>query len=126
MIMVVQAETAPENENAFEVIQVPAKLPDEIIKNDSFLAIESNLNKLEDKVVITARSMLSMTNELKTQIFEIQRLEKNIIEMHEFMVVQNERISDLEKQVGELKNLRIEKKANKNNSKGFWARLFSW
>ena len=117
--MVVQA--FEQNDKPIEIIQIPEGIPKEIIENDSLLTIESNLNKLEDKLVITARSVLSLTNEMKIQLYEIERLEKTILGMHEYMVKQNFRIDDLEKQIEE-----IESKEDKEGFiKGLWSRLFS-
>ena len=88
-------QTTQKDGDTVEVIAVPEVLPNEIVENDSLLALESNVNKLEDKLLITARGVLNMSKELKTQIHEIGRLEEAIIDQHEFMVEQNERIIHL-------------------------------
>ena len=124
--MVVQTDTVSKNEDAIELIEIPENLPKEIIENDSLLALETNLNHLEDKVVVAARSLLSLTTEMKTQITEIERLENNVICMHDFISTQNDRIFELEKQVEEIHNTKIEIRTMKiKPSTGFWSKLFS-
>ncbi len=120
--MVVQA--VEQKDEPIEFIDIPDSIPNEIIENDSLLTIESNMNKLEDKIVITARSVLSLTREIKSQLFEIERLEKSILSMHNYMVDQSLRIEGLETEV---ENLCVnQSKINeKEPGRGFWARLFS-
>jgi hypothetical protein len=119
LFMVVQE--LKQNEKPIEIIKIPKRIPREIIENDSLLTVESNLNKLEDKLVITARSVLSLTNEMKIQLYEIERLEKTILNMHEYMVSQNFRIDDLEKQIEETQS----QEDDQGIIKGLWSRLFS-
>ena len=122
--MVVQAVS--EKDEAIEFIEIPEELPEEIIEHDLLLALESNMIKLEDKMGVTARSVLSMTHELKTQIYEIERLEKTIVNMHDFMVEQNDRIFQLEEQLEEI-NIKhtTQEREHSAKQKGFWTRLFS-
>ena len=108
LFMVVQ--TVERKEEAVEFIQIPEKIPKEIIENDSLLTLESNLNKVEDKLVITARSVLSITSEMKLQLFEIERLEKSILSMHDYMVRQSSRIEYLEKKFKEMNEQNESKK----------------
>jgi hypothetical protein len=119
--MVVQA--IEHKEEPIDYIQIPDKIPEEIIENDSFLTIESNMNKLEDKLVITARSVLSITSEMKFQLFEIERLEKTIIGMHDYMLRQNLKIEELQNQLTEFRSEFDEQ--NQESERGFWAKLFS-
>lgn len=119
--MVVQAVS--ENVEPIELIEIPEKLPSEIIEHDSLLMIESNLNDLEDKVQVTAKSLLSMSYELKTQITEITRLENAVLNMHEFIGAQNDKIMKLEDNCKDLQNS-VDDMENKSKA-GFWARIFS-
>jgi septal ring factor EnvC (AmiA/AmiB activator) len=121
IIMVVQAVS--ENVEPIELIEIPEKLPSEIIEHDSFLMIESNLNDLEDKVQVTAKSLLSMSYELKTQITEITRLENAVLNMHEFIGAQNDKIMKLEDNYKKLQNSEDER--IKKSKAGFWERLFN-
>ena len=107
-------------------IQIPNKVPNEILENASLLVLEKGLNNLEDRLVITARNVLGMNYELKTQINEISRLEKAIVNMHEYMVLQQDKIENLESQVENLRTVY----ENTNPTKeipgpGFWTRFFS-
>ncbi len=122
--MVVQ--TVQEKKKAINYVKIPTKIPKEIIENDSLMVLEKGLNKLEDRITITARTVLSMNYELKTQIHEIDRLESAIVSMHEFIIKQQDKIYQLEEEVHTLKNFA------KNNFEtqtepqtGFWSRLFS-
>ena len=117
--MVVQAVQT--DNKAIEYIDIPNRVPDEIIENDSLLTIESNMNKLEDRLVLTARSVIGITNEIKIQLFEIERLEKTILSMHRYMVNQSDRILKLEEELEEINNP-IEKKSKRNVfGRGIWA-----
>jgi hypothetical protein len=120
LIMVVQAIS--KKEEPIEFIEIPENLPNEVFENDSLLTIESNINKLEDKVVLTARSLLGITNEMKIQLFEIERLEKTIISMHEYMVRQSDRITKLEEDMDNKQNKR---KFKFKFGTGFLAKMFS-
>lgn len=111
-----------QEEKQIDYIEIPSKIPDEIIENDSLLAIEENMNKIEDKVVLTARSLLKITNEMKIQLFEIERLEKTIISMHEYMVRQNNRLEKLEEN---LEDQQTKQKSKFKIGTGFWGRIFS-
>jgi hypothetical protein len=121
--MVVQAIQHNQKEEPIELIEIPESLPYEIIEHDSLLTIESNMNKLEDKVVLTARSLLKLTTEMKIQLFEIERLEKTIISMHEYMVRQSQRIEELE---GDVDDVRAKQKPKSlfNFNESVWAKLF--
>ena len=119
--MVVQTVDIEQKEDPIEYIHIPEKIPEEIIENDSLLTIESNLNKLEDKVVLTARNVLGLTNEMKIQLFELERIEKAMVNMHEYMLSQNKKIVELQNQVTDLEL----KNEENHQERGFWARLFS-
>ena len=122
--MVVQ--TLSDKKKYIKYIQIPRKVPKEIIENDSLLVLEKGLNKLEDRMVITARTVLGMNYELKTQINEISRLEKAVISMHEYMVLQQDKIENLESQVENLQKPSVSTNPiAESPSPGFWARLFS-
>ncbi len=110
------------HDGAIAFIDIPNSIPNEIVENDSLLAIEESMNKLEDKVVLTARSLLKMTNEMKIQLFEIERLEKTIISMHKYMVRQSERIENLESNLETIIN---KPKSRFKIGTGFWAKIFS-
>jgi hypothetical protein len=116
-----QEHKLEKRDGAIKYIDIPSNIPNEVIENDSLLAIEDSMNKLEDKVVLTARSLLKMTNEMKIQLFEIERLEKTIIGMHKYMVRQNHRIEILE---SDLENIKNKPKSRFKLGTGFWAKLF--
>lgn len=122
-IMVVQ--TTQKEAAAFNYVQIPQKVPKEILENDSLLILEKDLNTLEDRVVITARTVLGMNYELQTQIKEIVRVENAITSMHEFMMQQQHKIDKLEKEVTKLKKTKFSMGTDNNPESGFWARLFS-
>jgi hypothetical protein len=122
-------QTIERKEEPIAFIQIPDRIPQEIIENDSLLTLESNLNKVEDKLVITARSVLGITSEMKIQLFEIERLEKTILSMHDYMVRQSSRIEYLENQVKEIiekdeKNEKDQRDEKKSFGKGFFNKLF--
>jgi hypothetical protein len=121
--MVVQ--TTQKEAAAFNYVQIPQKVPKEILENDSLLILEKDLNTLEDRVVITARTVLGMNYELQTQIKEIVRVENAISSMHEFMMQQQHKIDKLEKEVTKLKKTKFSMGTDNNPESGFWARLFS-
>ena len=87
------------------------------------LTIESNMNKLEDKVVLTARSLLKLTTEMKIQLFEIKQLKKTIINIHKYIVRQSERIDELE---GDIDDVRAKQKPKSlfNINESVWSKLF--
>jgi uncharacterized coiled-coil DUF342 family protein len=125
IIMVVQ--TVQQKEQAINYVKIPTKVPKEIIENDSLLVLEKSMNKFEDRLTITARTVLGMNYELKTQIFEIDRLEKAITSMHEFIVTQQSKIESLETQVNDLQkvNGKFYPKIKNVSTTGFWSRIFS-
>ena len=118
--MVVQAVS--ENETEIPYIEIPENVPSTVIENDTLLALEASINKIEDKVVLTARSLLGISSEMKAQLFEIERLERTIVSMHDYMVDQYDRISVLEDKFGSLQNDELDQMEPKQ---GFWAKLFS-
>lgn len=123
--MVVQ--TVQKKEQAINYVKIPTKVPKEIIENDSLLVLEKSVNTLEDRLTITARTVLGMNYELKTQIYEIDRLEKAITSMHEFIVTQQSIIESLETQVNGLQkaNGKYNSKIKNVPTTGFWSRIFS-
>jgi uncharacterized coiled-coil protein SlyX len=123
-IMAVQA--IQQQNDAVNIVQIPTKVPKEVIENEGLMALEKSVNKLEDRVVITAKTVLGINTELKNQIFEIDRIEETITSMHEFMVFQQEKIERLEFEVSKIKRMKSESNDETFDSKpGFWARLFS-
>jgi uncharacterized coiled-coil protein SlyX len=123
-IMVVQTTT--KSKKAIDYVQIPTKIPKEIIENDSLLILEKSLHKLEDRVMITGKTVLGINNELKTQINEIDRIEKAIMSMHEFITSQQVHIENLENQVQHLyKSKGLEFETENLEKPGFWARIFS-
>lgn len=124
MIMVVQS--VQEKIKTINYVKIPERIPKEIIQNDSLLVLEKGLNKLEDRLVLTVKTVLGMNNEVKTQIYEIDRLENAISSMHEILVQQHDRIQKLEDQVEVLqRNGENRYQADNLSATGFWARLFS-
>jgi restriction system protein len=96
LVMVVQTRTIAENAGSINVIEVPESLPNEVFENESILILESKLRKLENKIVVTAQSILNLITELKTHTTAIDRFENYYISMRELVVSQNDRIDDLE------------------------------
>ena len=122
-IMVVQSVQS--KNDAIDYVHIPTKIPKEVIENDSLLVLEKSLNRLEDRVLITARTVLGINDELKNQIDEIDRVEKVIITIHEFLVHQHLKIEDLEAQLNELKQKNIESPSKNGDRYRFWKRIFS-
>ena len=121
VVQALQKQNEPVN-----IVQIPADVPKEVVENEELLALEKSMNKLEDRVVITARTVLGINNELKNQIFEIDRIEETITSMHEFMVFQHQKIELLEFEMSKIKRIKAEDNETTTESKpGFWARLFS-
>ena len=102
--MVVQ--TIIEKSEAIDVVDIPDKMPPELLENDSLLLLEKDLNKLENRISLTARTVLGMNKEMQTQIFEIDRIENAITSMHDFIVEQQSRIEQLETDVERIRNSR--------------------
>ncbi len=122
-IMVVQ--TLQNNETTINYVQIPKKIPKEIIENDSLMVLEKSLNKLESRVMITAQTVLGINTELKTQIIEIDRIEKTILNMHEYIIQQHDKIENLEHQ---MQNLKKNQKSINNEFEqktGFWRKIFT-
>ncbi|WP_455392768.1 hypothetical protein [[Eubacterium] cellulosolvens] len=122
--MVVQ--TTQQQEQSFNFVQIPNEIPGEILENDSLLVLEKGLNQLEDRLIVTARSVLGLNTELQTQLTEIDRLESAIISMHEFITLQQQKIEALELQVANLKNSEMRNSIDSSDNKWsrFWSRLF--
>ena len=120
VVQTIQNQTVGSN-----FVQIPPNVPNEILENDSLLVLEKGLNQLEDRVILTARIVLAMNYELKTQIKEINRAEDAIISIHELMLQQHNRIDYLEKQVKDLKSTKTSKDTNHDPKPSLWARLFS-
>jgi len=97
LFMVVQTRTIAENEGSIELIEIPESFPNNVIENDSILILESKLRKLENKIIVTAQSILNLIAEQKTHASEIERLEDYYVSMRELVVSQNDRIDELEK-----------------------------
>jgi len=95
--MVVQTRTIAENEGPIEFIEIPKSLPNNVIGNDSILILDSKLRKLENKIIVTAQSILNLIAEQKTHASEIERLGDYYVSMRELVVSQNDRIEELER-----------------------------
>ena len=95
--MVVQTRTITDNEDAIELIEIPENLPNNVIEDESIVNLESKVKKLENNIAITAKSLLSYINELKTHNSEIEQLKCNYVSMRDFVVSQNDGIIELEK-----------------------------
>ena len=104
IIMVVQ--TITEKSEAIDIVDIPEEMPPELLENDSLLLLEKDLNKLENRISLTARTVLGMNKEMQTQIFEIDRIENAITSMHDFIVEQQVRIEQLETDVERIRNTR--------------------
>ena len=100
--MVVQ--TLTEKSEAIDIVDIPEEMPPEVLENDSLLLLEKDLNKLENRISLTARTVLGMNREMQTQIFEIDRIENSITSMHDFIVEQQVRIEQLETDVERISN----------------------
>jgi hypothetical protein len=110
IIMVVQ--TITKKSEAIDVVDIPDEMPPELLENDSLLLLEKDLNKLENRISLTARTVLGMNKEMQTQIFEIDRIENAITSMHDFIVGQQVRIEQLEIDVDRFKNAKQFRKGN--------------
>ena len=104
IIMVVQ--TITEKSAAIDIVDIPEEMPAELLENDSLLLLEKDLNKLENRISLTARTVLGMNREMQTQIFEIDRIENAITSMHDFIIEQQGRINQLEIDVEQIRNNR--------------------
>ena len=122
-IMVVQA--IRQEEDSINFVQIPNGTPSEIIEQDGLLVLEKSMHKLEDRMMVTARTVLGMNTELKTQIYEIDRIEKTLVSMHEFMVMQQDKIESLEDHVMTLEISKgIRSTDDPETKPSIWSRLF--
>ncbi len=98
--MIVQGRTVTDDEDPVKLIEIPDRIPNDVIENESILFLESKLRKLENKIVVAAQSILNLITEQKTRTSEIERLKNYYEGMSELIVSQKDRIDDLEKKDG--------------------------
>ncbi len=97
--MVIQ--TIKENDRVIDIINLPemGQNRKNLVENDRLIPIGFDIGELGDKVELTANGLMSMTQELKHQLIEIEKLEETMVSMHQVITLQNERILELEEKL---------------------------